>query len=282
MTNHQLILAVNNYKNTKENYDELHGIFVEMATAMHKHLKFNFSLDKSLDDIIHLCFSQLENCIDTSRSFNFFTTIIACFFRQLNRKMQGLKNDYYKTEELKLLILEVKEYFCNSYDSEQYIWSIIQEDGAYYVDTSYLAALIRSKYGDKLKKLSTETNSWFYKNEIVSLENWLKIYNPKPPLSSLCYSPCIWDDIAMKHKAHILSYQGTMQNLVDDIGDLRYDALAEFFDLLSKKIAKDSVADMGRNRPKLAGKLNEVAVLLSDAKLKTDEIWDICFPRMVD
>ena len=58
----------------------------------------------------------------------------------------------------------------------------------------------------------------------------------------------------MIHKTQIEKYSGTMSELVEDIGDLKYDSLSEFFKLLSKKLNKDSEADFNRGRLKQIGR----------------------------
>lgn len=49
----------------------------------------------------------------------------------------------------------------------------------------------------------------------------------------------------MKHTNTVTHFQGSESEFVDAIGDLYYDALARHLNLLSKKVARDSVADVG-------------------------------------
>lgn len=59
------------------------------------------------------------------------------------------------------------------------------------------------------------------------------------------------------------------------MGNLRYDSLAQFLSLLSKKIEQDGDADLGRNRRKLAGHLRVAAEEVSRA-------WLVCKPFMTE
>lgn len=78
----------------------------------------------------------------------------------------------------------------------------------------------------------------------------------------------------MKHKTEIV-YPDGLAGLAGDLGNLRYDALAEFLSLLAVKLAKDAEADMGRKRPQLAR-------YLRDASDSVDKAWRLCEPFMKD
>ncbi|BAY84099.1 hypothetical protein NIES267_35950 [Calothrix parasitica NIES-267] len=82
----------------------------------------------------------------------------------------------------------------------------------------------------------------------------------------------------MKHKIYLEKYDGSLEELAEDIGNLRYDALAEFLKLLSDKINKDSESDLSRNRVKLAACLKECSLELNQASIAIDKAWEICEP----
>ena len=84
----------------------------------------------------------------------------------------------------------------------------------------------------------------------------------------------------MLHKNDIDNYPGSLQSLATEIGDLRYDALAEFLQHLSAKLKLDSAADHARNRPKLATTLHNAAEAAATAKTAIDEAWRISAPHM--
>lgn len=84
----------------------------------------------------------------------------------------------------------------------------------------------------------------------------------------------------MIHKDRVENYEGTMQNLVEDIGDLKYNALAEFLNLLSQKIENDGIKDAERKRFQLAKQLQNCADNLKEAKITIDKAWKISEPYM--
>jgi len=76
-----------------------------------------------------------------------------------------------------------------------------------------------------------------------------------------------------KHKSVIEKYDGSTEQLVEDIGNLKYDSLSEFLKLLSEKIERDSKADAGRERFKLAKELESASKHIGEA-------WRISEPFM--
>ena len=84
----------------------------------------------------------------------------------------------------------------------------------------------------------------------------------------------------MQHDVKLMNYQGTINDLATDIGDLRYDALSDFLNLLSDKIKRDGDKDFERGRVKLAKQLHACADDLKQSKAKIDEAWRISKPFM--
>ncbi len=82
----------------------------------------------------------------------------------------------------------------------------------------------------------------------------------------------------MKHARTVNRYTGTPEQLAEDIGNLYYDALAEFLRLFSDKLARDAIADHGRGRPKLANELEAGAKHLAAAAQHIESAWRICKP----
>lgn len=78
--------------------------------------------------------------------------------------------------------------------------------------------------------------------------------------------------MAMKHQETI-NYTGGFERLATDLGNLRYDALGTFLELLSKKLERDAKADEGRERHQLAKHLHDSAESINKA-------WKICEPFM--
>jgi hypothetical protein len=83
-----------------------------------------------------------------------------------------------------------------------------------------------------------------------------------------------------KHKKEVEGYQGSLQELAEDLGDLHYESLAEFLGHLSEKLEKDSIADMKRNRMKLAGSLHHAADDIHSACIGIERAWKISKPYM--
>ena len=84
----------------------------------------------------------------------------------------------------------------------------------------------------------------------------------------------------MIHKDQIDGYKGSPTDLAEAIGDLKYDALANFLELLAAKIEKDAAKDRSRGRVQLATSLEKSAAHLVTAKLNIDIAWRISAPYM--
>ena len=84
----------------------------------------------------------------------------------------------------------------------------------------------------------------------------------------------------MDKHADRVSYDGGTAKLAVDLGNLRYDALADFLGRLSAKLAVDSEADAGRGRVKLAGELAEAAAHVASASKCIEAAWRIAEPHM--
>ena len=84
----------------------------------------------------------------------------------------------------------------------------------------------------------------------------------------------------MIHTDTVEKYSGTMNELVEDIGNLRYDALSYFIELLAKKLKHDGDKDQSRGRVKLASHLYACSENLNLGKLSIDKAWEISEPFM--
>jgi hypothetical protein len=81
----------------------------------------------------------------------------------------------------------------------------------------------------------------------------------------------------MNHAKTIKGYSSLSQ-LAEEIGNLRYDKLTEFLGDLAAKIHKDSQADKGRGRPKLAELLAATSKELTDATIQASLVWHLVLP----
>ncbi len=84
----------------------------------------------------------------------------------------------------------------------------------------------------------------------------------------------------MIHRSSLEHYEGSFQQLAEELGDLRYDALAEFLLRLSEKLAKDSTADERRGRAKLANCLAQASDNLGHSAKEIQKAWMISEPFM--
>lgn len=84
----------------------------------------------------------------------------------------------------------------------------------------------------------------------------------------------------MIHRSEITNYSGTMEELAEEIGNLKYDALARFLELLAHKIEADGKKDESRGRVQLSGNLYKTAEKLLESKTYIEKAWVICKPYM--
>ncbi len=84
----------------------------------------------------------------------------------------------------------------------------------------------------------------------------------------------------MQHKTWIKNYEQDFERLAEEIGDLRYDSLAEFLELLAKKLSIDAGKDRDRGRRHLSDSLYEAKDSLTKAAGSISVAWRICEPHM--
>jgi hypothetical protein len=84
----------------------------------------------------------------------------------------------------------------------------------------------------------------------------------------------------MIHRTDVERYPGSLAALAADVGDLRYDALADFLQALAAKLAADGDADAGRGRAELAVALRSASDAVGAAATNIEQAWVICAPRM--
>lgn len=83
-----------------------------------------------------------------------------------------------------------------------------------------------------------------------------------------------------KHKRNIDKYNGSIDELVNDIGNLHYETLSELFLKLSKKLATDSEKDTNAGRSKLGLALSKASTRLEFVVEQIHEAWKISKPYM--
>lgn len=78
----------------------------------------------------------------------------------------------------------------------------------------------------------------------------------------------------MKHPK-TLKYSGGLEQLAEDIVNLRYDALGEFLGILERKFQESCDKDKDRGRVKLALELSHASYCMKMAKVAVDDAWKI-------
>ena len=86
----------------------------------------------------------------------------------------------------------------------------------------------------------------------------------------------------MTHRDHVAPYNGSLSELAEDVGNLKYDALADFLRLLAEKVERDGIKDRERGRVRLASALRGCADKLGASAAEAEEAWRIAEPFMSD
>ncbi len=84
----------------------------------------------------------------------------------------------------------------------------------------------------------------------------------------------------MKHADRVEKYPDSLAELAEELGNLRYDALAVFLAAPSAKLEADALQDAARGRQKLAANLHAASDELADAASAIERAWTICKPHM--
>jgi hypothetical protein len=83
-----------------------------------------------------------------------------------------------------------------------------------------------------------------------------------------------------KHKKTVEKYSGSLEELVEDIGNLHYESLQDFLLLLSKKLNADAIKDTRAGRTKLALQLADASLEIEAAEKSIAKAWIISKPYM--
>lgn len=84
----------------------------------------------------------------------------------------------------------------------------------------------------------------------------------------------------MRHPQSPPGFSGTLSELAEQAGDLRYDALRDLLALLAAKVERDADKDATRGRQQLAAALRRTANGLAQAADASGEAWRISEPFM--
>jgi len=86
----------------------------------------------------------------------------------------------------------------------------------------------------------------------------------------------------MRHPDYTKGYDGTLQELAQAVGNMRYDSIGEFIQYLADDLTRQAEGDRKQGRAQLASKLEQTARELGEAKGSMDKVWKLCAPYMTD
>jgi hypothetical protein len=84
----------------------------------------------------------------------------------------------------------------------------------------------------------------------------------------------------MVHPKTVEGYDGDLEDLAYNIGNLRYDVLEQFLTALADDLVRQSEGDLKRGRPQLASKLYKTANTIYKSRDEMGDIWNLCKPYM--
>jgi len=82
------------------------------------------------------------------------------------------------------------------------------------------------------------------------------------------------------HPTEVKHYTGELQQLANDISDLRYDKLSEFLGWLEMSLEEDAKSDYYGGRKHLASELIFATVGIKDAHIHIQRAWEVCKSHM--
>ncbi len=80
----------------------------------------------------------------------------------------------------------------------------------------------------------------------------------------------------MTHPKKVEGFNGTLEELAKNVGNMTYDQTARFIQLLAKDLEKQAEEDLKNGRKKLANKLYGTAEGLNNAYYEMNDAWKIC------
>lgn len=86
----------------------------------------------------------------------------------------------------------------------------------------------------------------------------------------------------MTHPNRVIGWTGTLHELVQAIGNMRYDTQAEFVGLLATELKQQAAGDEAAGRRVLSARLRVTADDLDRVRLDLAAAWKICEPHMPD
>ncbi len=82
------------------------------------------------------------------------------------------------------------------------------------------------------------------------------------------------------HPRTVKGYEGSLEQLVQAVGNMTYDQVAFFIDKFADDLKRQADADNSRGKIKLANELYAAAEKMYEARDKMGRAWEICKPYM--
>ncbi len=83
-----------------------------------------------------------------------------------------------------------------------------------------------------------------------------------------------------RHPLEIPGYGGALPQLVQLIFGMRYDRVADFFELARIELLRQEAGDLERSRVQLAALLEDAARRCAEERDTFERIWNLCRPHM--
>lgn len=80
----------------------------------------------------------------------------------------------------------------------------------------------------------------------------------------------------MTHPKKVEGFNGTLEELAKNVGNMTYDQTARFIQLLAEDLERQAEEDLKKGRRKLANKLYGTAEGLNNAYSEMNDAWKIC------
>lgn len=83
-----------------------------------------------------------------------------------------------------------------------------------------------------------------------------------------------------KHTTTIKGWNGSLEELANEICNMRYDAVSDFVGYMRNEFERQAASDRSKGRKKLSSKLFGAVIKLNETMILFYDAWDICKPHM--
>ena len=136
------------------------------------------------------------------------------------------------------------------------------------------------EYPDEIMLLDSLVDNHIISNELYMSNTYRQNFDMLMKFTKF-YLP-LENKTSVKHQKKVIDYNGSLEELVEDIGNLQYDSLAEFLILLAEKLKIDSKKDKERGRNKLSNLLDSASLNILASSQDIEDSWVICKPYLIN